>query len=508
MKTLYRICLLTLFISACREPENLLLSGYLNTGKLPSQSFTIDPDHDTTLVTDGGVRIHITKGSFEGDKPVAIEWKEALDFQSMLKAGLLTKSGKSILRSGGMFYFNTKEKLTMQKPIGIDVRAETIVSGMQLYKGDSADGKIDWQDPKPVENIKAFGENVLGKALFDGHCARCHGLINTGTGPALIGVRNRGPWKDRQKLYAWTHNPTGFMTTDKYTQYLKCKYGVMMQAFPALSNEALDSIYKYVDEEAERLGLNGEPGMTGSDSCAEMQQMYDSLLNKRNEIAISNNGTIDIEYNLPVKKNPPPTVDFLEQKTDYYKVNIDATGWYNVDVLLEMKTGVVKSKLIVKLQGIYADKQEIYFAIPSMKVISQGGYLKEGSDIGFADLDGSIPLPQQTQALVFAVGEQKGKFYFSKKDFITSKNQTITLTAYELSREAFDQEMAQIDRYGFTTTVDTTTHFSSLKSVDERLEKIKNDLRKNCGCDTPQPTDNTTRDTISSLQNRPDNRTQ
>ena len=466
---------------ACHTADRSLLSNYLNTGNLPAQSFTINPDKDTTLTSSGGVRIAIAKGTFAGSSPVTIEWKEALDFQSMLKAGLLTQTGKDILRSGGMFYFNTKEKLALQKPIGIDVPTETIASGMQLYKGDSSNGKLDWKEPKPIENVKAFGENAAGKALFLNNCASCHRVGQDLTAPALANFEKRGPWRDRKNFYKWIHNPAGFMATDLYTQTLKCKYGAVQQAFPNLSSKALDSVAAYINEETERLGLTQENDDNGFDTCIYYRSMYDSIVKERIELQATNNNSIDIEYNLPPKTTPPVGVEFLNRNSDYYHITINATGWYNVDALLAM-SGMVKSKLTVKMQGTNSDKQEIYLAIPSAKVVGQGGYLENGTDIGFAYLDGSIPLPQQQKAFVFAIGEEKGKFFYSRKDFITGKNQTIYLTAQELSKEQFDLKMLALQQEGLTTVADTTLQFSNLKSVDEKLDKIMNEKLKDCGC--------------------------
>lgn len=468
-------------LMACHTAEKSFLSSYLNSGNLPAQSFTINPDKDTTLTSSGGVRIAIAKGTFPAGQPVTIEWKEALDFQSILKAGLTTQTGKEILRSSGMFYFNTKEGVVIQKPIGIDVPTETIASGMQLYKGDSSEGKLDWKEPKLIGNIKAFGENAAGKALFLNNCASCHRVDKDLTAPALANFQKRGPWRDKQKYYDWMHNPAGFMATDMYTQMLKCKYGVMQQAFPGISHEALDSISAYIRDETERLGLTQMNDDNSFDTCIFYRSVYDSLLKERDSLQKVNNNSIDIEYNLPPKTTPPIGVEFLERRSDYYHVTIDAIGWYNVDALLAMSE-TEKSKLVVKMQGTGSDKQEIYLAIPAVNVVGQGGYLQNGTDIGFAYLDGSIPLPQQQKAFVFAIGEQKGKFFYARKDFITGKNQTIYLIAQELSKEQFDIKMMALRQEGLATVADTSFQFSNLKSVDEKLDKIMTEKLKDCGC--------------------------
>jgi hypothetical protein len=495
MKRLLTFLLVAFTLSACHQADKSFLSAYLRTGNLSEQSFTINPDVDTTLVSSGGVRIYISKGTFPAGKAVTIEWKEALDFQSILKAGLTTQSGKEILRSGGMFYFNTKEQLDIQKPMGIDVPTQTIVSGMQLYKGDSSSGKLDWKDPKPIENVKIDNTNWTGNNLFLNNCAQCHKTWEDLTGPALAGVLERGPWRNKQKLYAWIHNPTGFMAHDSYTQCLKCKYGVVMQGFPGLSSADIDSIIDYVGDEAERLGLAGKIQNSGCDSCVAYRQAYDSLMALRDSFDKINNNSIDVDYDYAPglvhyiedyypksERSKVKLIAQLDNKSDYYHIQIDVPGWYNIDGLLEEWSGSIKSRLVIKMKGTMADKQEVYLVIPSHKVFVQGGYLDNRTDIGFLETNGTIKLPQQTQAFVFAVGEQKGKFIFSHQDFVTTTNQTIILTTQLLSREQFDLKMLEMGKSGFKVSTDTTIHFSSLKILDTQLMQIQATIPKNCGC--------------------------
>lgn len=87
-----------------------------------------------------------------------------------------------------------------------------------------------------------------GKALFSANCASCHAVHKKLTGPALSGLEGRGPWADRKQLYAWIHNPAGFMKTNKYTADLKVQYnGVLMTAFPAISEKEIDAIISYIN---------------------------------------------------------------------------------------------------------------------------------------------------------------------------------------------------------------------------------------------------------------------
>ncbi|MFT3948953.1 MAG: c-type cytochrome [Agriterribacter sp.] len=87
-----------------------------------------------------------------------------------------------------------------------------------------------------------------GKTIFNQKCATCHSLTKDITGPALSGLEERGPWSDRKKLYAWIHNPAGFMASDPYTQGLKEKFhGVVMTGFPDLTEAQIDAIVTYIN---------------------------------------------------------------------------------------------------------------------------------------------------------------------------------------------------------------------------------------------------------------------
>jgi hypothetical protein len=96
-----------------------------------------------------------------------------------------------------------------------------------------------------VFHISATAQN--GEQLFKQNCASCHAIDKDVTGPALGGVLNRGPWaEDKKNLYAWVHNPPGFMAKNPYTQTLKAKYQVMMTGFPQLKENEIDAIIDYV----------------------------------------------------------------------------------------------------------------------------------------------------------------------------------------------------------------------------------------------------------------------
>jgi len=98
----------------------------------------------------------------------------------------------------------------------------------------------DVQD-KPIVTDKP------GYTLFQANCASCHQVTKRLVGPALAEVEERGPWSDRKQLYAWIHNPARYMKSEPYTAGLFKEYGgIMMQAFPNLSEKDIDAILDYI----------------------------------------------------------------------------------------------------------------------------------------------------------------------------------------------------------------------------------------------------------------------
>ena len=104
---------------------------------------------------------------------------------------------------------------------------------------------IDYESSKRETPLE--GAAYKGKMIFMQKCAACHNLFKDQTGPSLLGFEQRGPWSDRQNLYAWIRNPAEFMTRDPYTGALKKVYGAMMTAFPDITNEEIDNIVAYIN---------------------------------------------------------------------------------------------------------------------------------------------------------------------------------------------------------------------------------------------------------------------
>lgn len=117
---------------------------------------------------------------------------------------------------------------------------------ISLIPPDNSSGIEDAQ--RPVVSTVLSERALKGKPLFANKCQSCHSIFKELTGPALAGFEDRGPWKDRNKLYEWIRNPSMFMANNSYVQELKKKYGSMMSAFPDITNTEIDFIADYVME--------------------------------------------------------------------------------------------------------------------------------------------------------------------------------------------------------------------------------------------------------------------
>lgn len=103
-----------------------------------------------------------------------------------------------------------------------------------------------------------------GKALFQSKCQSCHNIFKDMTGPALMGLEERGKWADHKQLQAWINNPGGFMATDDHTKELKAKFGSVMTAFPDITLKDVDAIVTYINGEVAKKNAgptSGGPGV-------------------------------------------------------------------------------------------------------------------------------------------------------------------------------------------------------------------------------------------------------
>jgi cytochrome c2 len=93
-------------------------------------------------------------------------------------------------------------------------------------------------------SIASFAQD--GHALFTANCASCHAVHKKLTGPALAGVEDR--WPSRDKIHDWVHNSTKVIQSgDPYAVSLFNEFSkTQMTAFPQLAPKDIDAILDYI----------------------------------------------------------------------------------------------------------------------------------------------------------------------------------------------------------------------------------------------------------------------
>ena len=105
-----------------------------------------------------------------------------------------------------------------------------------------------WCAVESPQQVQLTEKAQRGKTLFMSKCASCHHIFRNATGPSLSRFTEREPWTNRQNVYDWIRNPAAFMKNNEYASDLFRQYGTMMQAFPDITNEEIDTIVEYLNQ--------------------------------------------------------------------------------------------------------------------------------------------------------------------------------------------------------------------------------------------------------------------
>ncbi len=99
--------------------------------------------------------------------------------------------------------------------------------------------------------LLSFGNKLTaqdGAKLFQDNCATCHSVVKDLTGPKLMGIEDRV--KDKKLLHEWIRNNQKVLASgNKYFNDLFLQWNkTPMNVFPAMTDEEIDAILKYVRE--------------------------------------------------------------------------------------------------------------------------------------------------------------------------------------------------------------------------------------------------------------------
>lgn len=494
-----RILSVLLFAFALLSCSNQKTASVLNTDVLPTQTFRINATKDTVVKTANGALLQIDKGSLSGGE-AELQIKEAYSFEDIVKAGLTTQSNGRPLSSGGMIYINAADKnVKILKPIKVSLPTKKFDTGMKVYKGEASDDEINWVDPKPLADSLPLHIKA-GKAIFTTQCATCHALDKVLTGPALRGVEYRGPWNERQNLFAFTRNTGAFIPLTSYTKCLAAEFGgQIMPGFPQLPDDELNSVYDYIRYDEIKNGLRYYRNPC-DDSCRRYDSALLAVAKQRlaRERLVKDNGSMTNVFYDSVPSLTVRTKDTVvssgednyvtmeDNNAEYYKFTIDAFGWYNVDRLMKGDEDFKESSLTVTLQGEQKSHVDIYLAIPSLKVFTKAGRTGNADEFAFDTKDGKLPLPQGAKAYVFAVSEREDGILFAYKEFITSLSQNIPVAVEPFTKE---KVYALFDSFKFSALsvkIEDSKNATEVRRADKNTSVLKSEAEKlrpkNCNC--------------------------
>lgn len=481
---------------------------FFRSSLLPTQHFLVNPSKDTVLKTAGGVLLRIKKESFAGVKgSFTLDVKEALTLQDIVKAGLTTRSNGQLLSSGGMLYVNAAdESIRIIKPLNVSLPTAGYNVDMQLYKGEEKEGEINWTEPKPIRD--SMPPSVQGgKFIFLNNCATCHALDKQTTGPALRGVERRGPWTNRQNLYAWTRNPGGFIPMTNYTTCLAQTFNSqIMPSFPQLSNDVLDAVYDYI-----KWNDNGTDESTGE--CIDSCRRYDSVLlaihrqkQLRNELVKDNGRMSQVFYrdsiaDIDINNGADTIVDSPledlvsvdDNRAEYYQFSITAFGWYNVDMLLKERDDLQETKLTIKLQGTTKQHVDIYLVVPVVKLFTLAGRTNNPDEFAFYTKDGNILLPHGVGAYILALSETEEGVVFAFQEFTIGPSQEIPIEVKPATKDDVYRSFQSLKLKDVSMNVADAKHAVEIRELDKAMKESQGVINRfkpvtcQCSCNSFAP---------------------
>lgn len=507
MRSLLFLSGIILLLSGCET--DIDVAGAQKAPGLKVDSFTVVSGKDTIIHTRKGARITIPADAFSVDDgtTVLVEIQEAYNIHDIILAGnLRTSSNGEHLSSGGMIYFNAtaEEKVEIKNPIGVSIPTEFYRDGMQLYKGEKDEnGNINWKEPKQIAPNPEAATIESGKVLFQANCSTCHAIGKNMTGPNLAHFPAR--FKDfsehdleRLVSHTWWKTDTGTAHPEwervaSYRCNLKRMFGSVGTQFPNLKGEDFEKLVKYIQQESDNRQLplpEHASLMNCIDSCILFRQQM-QLLNAEENGLKSKRQKIENDAENRDRKKTSSTIPALAQAVGdsnfvstqissgiYYDFEIDAPGWYNIDMLLKNIEGIVPSELIVRITGEFRKKVQVFLIIPSMKVYVEGGYsgMKE-DEFAFYERTGGIPLPQQAKAYILAVTESGSAIAFGLQEFTTSRRQELEISLYSSSKEQFNKAIRALPLEAFSVMTFQERYDEMLRKSDSLV------VLRPIGCD-------------------------
>ncbi|MFL5772683.1 MAG: hypothetical protein ACJ75F_05970, partial [Flavisolibacter sp.] len=122
-------------------------------------------------------------------------------------------------------------------------------------------------------------------------------------------------------------------------------------------------------------------------------------------------------------------------------------GWYNIDAYLKTDPNFIEGKLLVSVFGKSDNDPQVYLVVPSKKILVKGIKNKDGKYYFFYDENGSIVLPQNTQAFILAFDNYSEQPRIGKLLFTTSQDLNLNVEFKEIKDIVSEIKSLNLDSF-------------------------------------------------------------
>lgn len=392
-------------------------ASLLNADILEKQTFKINGKKKVTLTSKGGVKLTIAKNTFVDSKgnaikgDIEIEYKEALNPTDIVLGNMTTTYNGKFLESGGMVYINATangEQLSIanNKSIDFDVPAKTRKKGMMLFEGKEESGKINWIEPKKIEEPKRKAKAQKAQ------------LKKVEPTKSFWNYYYHTTVPNTTTYIAYRLNDTiGVGVSQDLSATKLNKINSSMYKIANTNNNIPDTIYKI---EEVKVQLKVFPSKEEFEKLSRFRPLV-----KRN---FSSNTMQGINT-------------FAEDKNASYVFKVKKLGWANIDRLFsDPRTKDVE--FITKIDT-HKDFDKLYISIlfPKQNMYIPG-YQKKDNTFSFTHGDYEAPkFPVGETAIVLATGYKNDVPYFAMKKLVIANKQTVSLQLQETTKEGLKTKL-------------------------------------------------------------------
>lgn len=318
-KSFFLFCLATLAFSCQRDLGQGQIAQLLGPER---QQFTIKIGQDTLIRCKGGMVLRFCPNTFQCAQTTFVLQVQELQNRGdafLLGVSTLASDGR-LLETEGMIYLNAIASngavvsINPDCPIVLEIPAKGRRAGMKWFKGDQTEPGMVWTEvPDGRETNAELSTFETGQLLFQKHCIACHcpSLSTPLTGPALGNVTQ---FRSKTWLRQFTRNAQALIASGD--SLAACSWNAwkpsIMPSNPNLSDDQIDAIYAFIEEESARL----EVKLDATDFACLTDTMAHTFSN-----TVPNSNTASVTP----KSNP-------------YFGKISSFGWHNCDRFIDDTT--------------------------------------------------------------------------------------------------------------------------------------------------------------------------